>query len=180
MTVRAELRALLEEQVRAAEEAYERAVRAYEDARTALSDSFDDLSAYRRALEAATRGTDAPYRLPHMEHPLHRGLAEGKPEPEPKPTPVTPTPKERPPTKKGIILDTISSANGRGLKMEEVYKAIPADAPIKITMADLYRALPRLVSEEKVWKDAEKRYHAGQPQTDADTVQQFFGGLNEE
>ena len=156
---------MLDEQVRTAEEAYERAFRAYNDARDALSVSYDDLTTYRRAFEAATRGTDEPYHPPPLPHPFsEQPAANGAAkEPEPMSAAQPRTRRVLKPTKKGVILDALGTANGKGMKVIDVFRAIPADAPLKITKADINRALPRLVDEEKAWRDGAGYYHPGQP-----------------
>jgi hypothetical protein len=157
MTVRPELRALLEDQVREAEVAYERALRAYNDAQSALYAAFTDLNAYRKALQAATRDADEPYVPPALSYPLD-GPVEKKEE-----APKSQAPAPAPPrlTKTSLILKAMATANGKGMTVDEVLRAIPADAPIRISRGDLYRALPRLASDDRLWRDGRGRYHLG-------------------
>ena len=172
----------MREQVREAEVAYDGALRAYNAARNALSASYADLTAFRRALQAATRGTNDPYQPPYLANPLDSLLEEERMVEEPQPTPpVTPVkPKAEKVTKKSIVLKALAKANGTGMKLPDVMRAIPSDAPIKITKADLYRALPRLVDEERAWRDEQGFYHIGQPNSDAEAVSQLFAELDEE
>lgn len=164
MVVSVELRALLEEQVRAAYSKFDGAFRAYQEARDALSVSYGDLITFQRALEAATRDSVDPYRPPLVENPLEPAQTQGeearaKPERRKR---EEATEKVERITKKSIVRAILISANGNGLSNKEAFESQLPDAPIKLSLADFQRALPRLVSEGEAWKDARGRYHYGQ------------------
>ncbi|HLL13798.1 MAG TPA: hypothetical protein VK388_01845 [Pyrinomonadaceae bacterium] len=166
-----DFREMLEAKVVVAEDGHKRALRAYELARDALQSSYSDLKAYRKALEALTRDSETPYVAPYLPHPFEGVAAECPPTPEPKIEPVKLQKPEKI-TKKGVVLEALAKANGAGMKLDDVLKAV-RDAPIKLNKADLYRALPRLVDEEKAWRDKNGYYHAGEP-TKGDPIEDMF------
>lgn len=161
-------RAFLESQVRTARERFEQASKAFLEAIDALSVSVTDLEAYQRVFEAYTRDSDARYIPEPIINPLDTlTLSEQSGAKDEKPANARPTKQEKTPppppmpTKRGIILEAVASGNGAGMSIGDIWKAIPEDVPLEVRKEDIYRALPSLLSQGKVWRDKRGTYHAG-------------------
>jgi hypothetical protein len=57
-------------------------------------------------------------------------------------------------------------------KSNMIVGLIPTDAPLKITMEDAQRALPKLQRQGKIWRDGRGTYHLGR-QPDESKVNNF-------
>lgn len=139
------------------------------EAFTEYNNDTSDLLAFQKALEAYTRSTESPYHPPQLTSPLDElfGAAPFAPTPPNREEPLSPHIRI---SKRSIILEVLGSANGKGLKVRELYAALPEDAPIKISLEDLYRALPSLKKYGKIWQDKHGRYHLGAKPLNADSL----------
>jgi hypothetical protein len=162
-------RKFLEEQVRTKADKREASSLRLTAAFAEYSTATSDLLAFQKALEAYTRGTASPYYPPPLDNPLDALLSaeqsfapSGRREDAP--------PKQERVSKRSIILETLANSNGNGLKVRELHAKIPEDAPIKIALEDLYRALPSLKKHDKIWQDKFGRYHLGSRPANADSL----------
>lgn len=166
---------LVAEQVGSAGERVEGATVAAEAALAALESSFDEWVTLQKALQILTRRTSAPF-VPNIPdtHPLITLLEEwnarlglnGAKQAE---RGANPREKAAPPpsipSKVGIIYDAAMSLQLEKFKSEDIYKAIPADAPLPITRDDVSRNVSKLIYKGKLWRDREGYLHKGaQPQ----------------
>lgn len=155
---------LLSELVRTADAQDAEAVRLLSEAITRFKKTRSAVEAYEKALQAYIEDTDLTYTPPRRVNPLEESAT---PKDE-KPQPIQPASPPSPPklTKQGIILEALAKQNGKGLKVKDIFRIIPNDAPIAIALEDLYRALPRLLHARKVWRDERGFYYAGGPPRD--------------
>jgi hypothetical protein len=162
-------RTFLEEQVGVKTEKRSESIKKLLEAFTEYNNDTSDLIAFQKALEAYTRTTEAPYHPPQLTNPLNELLGAEQPiSGQPKREDVPPPPPRV--SKRSIIIDTLAKSNGNGLKVRELLKALPEDAPLKISLEDLYRALPSLKKHGKIWQDKFARYHLGPRPANADSL----------
>jgi hypothetical protein len=151
--------------VRTAEAQDAEAVRLLSEAIARFRKTRSAVEAYETALQAYIQDTDLSYNPPRRVNPLDEFTA---PKAETAPPAVAPSPPKA--TKQGIVLETLARNNGKGLKLREVLAALPKDAAIELNIGDLYRALPRLVSVGKAWRDERGRYYYGSSPTNLDDI----------
>lgn len=145
-----EIRAYLLGRVEETRAALEVAKRETFKAMERMNTLAQDLASYERTLEVETRGSENPYiceqpsvlQFPRIE-------VEYK---SPKKARV------QPPTKVGVVFDTIKA--NHGLKPLEIHSAIPKDAPLKLTRANVYSALPKLLDNGRVIRKEGRYYPA--------------------
>jgi hypothetical protein len=159
----------LEGQVRAKTEKRLGSVQKLVEAFTEYTTDTSDLIAFQKALEAYTRSTESPYHPPQLTNPLDELLGVEQPVSSPVKREDASPPQPRV-SKRSIILETLAKSNGNGLKVRELQAALPEDAPIKISLEDLYRALPSLKKHGRIWQDKLARYHLGARPPNADSL----------
>lgn len=162
---------LLAEQVETAGERVEGATGAVREALAALDASYEEWATLQKALAIVTRGSEAPFVPALPPHPLEAILAElqrrgakaekaeqasnGKREKAPPPPPT--------PTKIGVIWEAILGLDVHVFGTDDILKAIPPDAPLKITRDDIQRNLPKLLNRAQIWRVGRDRYRLNEP-----------------
>lgn len=174
-------RKFLEQQVEAADRVFEEAVRAFFKTLDDVDKRFKDALSFRGALQAYTRDSENPYQPAPLVNPVEQFLETRQAGEKKEDSQQSDLTAQRgrarrgenlpsPYSKVGVALRILMAANGQGMKLNEVFLAQSPDAPIQLTKADLYRALPRLVSENKAWRDIHGRYHPGPKPGGADAA----------
>lgn len=174
-----EPRKFLESEVKTAEEKHADAVRGLRQAVTDYYRVKADLLAFRGALEVYTRNSERPYSPPELdisvESLINQEQASLPPAPaQPRPRKTETLPPIERTSKSGVIYGIIVADNGKGLKSKDIPGLQPDGLPFRITLEDVYRALPRLVKTGKIWRDKQGRYFLGRQSEHSDKGNELF------
>jgi hypothetical protein len=162
-TAMSNLRSLLEAELLDAEQKLKEEVDSFLALKNDVLTSKKDVEAYRKALEAASRNNGSRYIAkpvitaadPYLEEKTKEeetGLKNGQIR-----LPLPPLPP------KATKMDEINKIiiKKPGLASRQVFDALQEEIlPMPISIDDVYRALPRLIRQSKIWRDKNMRYYA--------------------